>query len=119
MLDPYWYTGGETRETAENWSWSLGREQYDWLRRTLEASKSPFKFVFIHHLVGGKDAQSRGGIEVAPFFEWGGKDIDGKNTFAQKRPGATHSHEIYCLVLDHSILDCLRAFTFGNSAFQT
>lgn len=27
--------------------------------------------VFIHHLVGGFDGTMRGGIEAAPYYEWG------------------------------------------------
>ncbi len=29
----------------------------------------------------------RGGIEAAPYFEWGGKNLDGTDVFSQKRPG--------------------------------
>ena len=54
---------------------------------TLAASTAKYKFVFVHNLVGGLDGQMRGGIEAAPFFEWGGKNPDGTNGFAQKRPG--------------------------------
>ncbi|MCX6866264.1 MAG: metallophosphoesterase, partial [Verrucomicrobia bacterium] len=61
--------------------------QYQWLQRTLEGSTKKFRFVFIHHLVGGADEQSRGGSEAAPFYEWGGKDSDGGAGFQQNRPG--------------------------------
>ncbi len=33
--------------------WTLGREQLAWLERTLKASSAPFKFLGIHHTVGG------------------------------------------------------------------
>jgi hypothetical protein len=71
-----------------SWTSTLGREQYDWLDRTLAGSKARHKFVFIHHLVGGMGgAESRGGAESVPFFEWGGKNADGTDGFAEHRPG--------------------------------
>jgi len=74
--------------TDQSWTRTLGRAQYDWLARTLAASKAKYKFVFIHHLVGGLGGQeSRGGVESAPFFEWGGKNADGTPGFAAHRPG--------------------------------
>lgn len=86
VLDPFWFTP-RGRRNDDNWFRTLGREQYDWLKRTLETSPAQFKFVFIHHLVGGADRQGRGGVEVAPFYEWGGKNADGSDGFGQHRPG--------------------------------
>ena len=87
-LDQFWFSpkprGGGN---GDNWFRTLGAEQYEWLRRTLETSKARFKFVFTHHLVGGGTREGRGGAEAAQFFEWGGRDLDGRNTFAQQRPG--------------------------------
>ncbi|MBS0197112.1 MAG: fibronectin type III domain-containing protein [Planctomycetes bacterium] len=77
----------ETMLTDQSWTLTLGREQYDWLDSTLAASKAPFKFAFIHHLVGGRGKSSRGGVESAPYFEWGGKNADGSDGFADHRPG--------------------------------
>jgi hypothetical protein len=37
--------------------------------------------------VGGLDGQMRGGIEAAPYYEWGGANGDGTPGFAQHRPG--------------------------------
>ena len=86
VLDPFWFTQrGHGR--GDNWKRSLGIEQYQWLKRTLEASRAKFKFVFIHHLVGGANDQCRGGAEAAPLYEWGGKNPDGTDGFAQNRPG--------------------------------
>jgi len=34
--------------------WTLGEEQLSWLESTLEASSAKWKFLFIHHAVGGK-----------------------------------------------------------------
>ena len=71
-----------------SWSSTLGREQYDWLDRTLAGSRAAHKFVFIHHLVGGMGgAESRGGVESVPYFEWGGRNADGSDGFAEHRPG--------------------------------
>ena len=85
VLDPYWYTN--TKPDAKNgWRWTLGKTQYDWLKATLEKSKSKFKFVFAHQIIGG-DPDGRGGTEFADFYEWGGKNLDGTPGFAANRPG--------------------------------
>ena len=86
VLDPFWYTQKQ-RGGRDNWKRTLGSEQYQWLARTLGNSRAKFKFVFIHHLVGGADDQCRGGVEAAAFYEWGGKNPDGSDGFAQNRPG--------------------------------
>lgn len=85
VLDPFWFTR-QQRGKNDNWSRSLGDTQYLWLKHTLETSHAKFKFVFIHHLVGGADEQCRGGAEAAPFYEWGGKNADGSDGFKQNRP---------------------------------
>ncbi|HZU87214.1 MAG TPA: metallophosphoesterase [Anaerolineaceae bacterium] len=88
VLDPFWYTSQKPQpdDPNNNWNWTLGKEQYDWLKSTLENSTAKFKFVFIHHLVGG-DKDARGGIEFAGFYEWGGKNADGTDGFNEQRPG--------------------------------
>ena len=91
-LDPYWYTlkfpqedstypfGGEENPSAETrgtrWDWTLGIDQYLWLKDTLAASSASYKFVFIHHVTGGILPYGRGGSEIAGYFEWGGKSWD-------------------------------------------
>lgn len=86
VLDPFWNT---LNQGTDGWALTLGSRQYQWLQQTLAASTSPFKFVFIHNLVGGLTLLGnwRGGVEAAPFFEWGGKNLDGTEGFSQKRPG--------------------------------
>ena len=84
VLDPYSYE--TTKPGNDGWGWSLGKEQYDWLKKTLESSSAKYKFVFTHQLVGG-DNQGRGGIEMAQYYEWGGKNLDGSDGFATKRAG--------------------------------
>jgi uncharacterized protein (TIGR03437 family) len=88
VLDPYWYTPVKP-EASGDWSLTLGRQQYEWLKKTLEASSATFKFVFAHNLVGGKDmdGKMRGGIEVAKYLEWGGYNLDDTWGFDQARPG--------------------------------
>jgi hypothetical protein len=86
VLDPYRYSlrqGG----SADNWSATLGREQYEWFKNTLAASQADFKFVFVHQLVGGLDKEGRGGAAAARYFEWGGYNQDGTWGFDEHRPG--------------------------------
>ena len=85
VLDPFWNTA--TKPGADAWNFTLGARQYQWLIDTLSKSTATFKFVFLHNLVGGLDGAMRGGIEAAPFYEWGGKNSDSSAGFAQKRPG--------------------------------
>ena len=85
VLDPFWVT--KRTGQSDGWAWTLGRAQYDWLTRTLAESTSRYKFVFLHHLIGGRDNSQRGGIEAAKYFEWGGHNLTDVNEFAVKRPG--------------------------------
>jgi len=84
VLDPFTYTVENPK--IDGWQWTLGRTQYDWLKKTLEESTATHKFVYIHHLLVG-DAQSRGGVEIAMYNEWGGLNKDGTEGFSAKRPG--------------------------------
>lgn len=87
-LDPFWYSPRAGRNNPEgNWIRTLGKDQYDWLAKTLAGSKAKYKFVFLHHLVGGLDENARGGSEAAILYEWGGKGKDNKDHFKEKRPG--------------------------------
>jgi predicted phosphodiesterase len=81
VLSPYWYsyTRGGVRDP---WAFTLGDAQYAWLKKTLESSKAPFKFIFIHQLTGSIDSASRGGVEAAKLHEWG----DTSAAFKQHRP---------------------------------
>jgi len=75
--------GGKNKGGRDGWAVTLGDEQYRWLSKTLSESKARWKFVFCHHVLG----TGRGGVERAPFFEWGGQDRNGANRFTEKRPG--------------------------------
>lgn len=87
VLDPFWYTGVGLRGPGEPWDRTLGEVQYRWLESTLKSSRAKYKFVFIHHLVGGADRNARGGAEASRLFEWGGSDLDGRFSFDTRRPG--------------------------------
>jgi predicted phosphodiesterase len=83
-LDPFW---ASQQRGGDNWSMTLGEAQYRWLGRTLAGSKAAFRFVFIHHLVGGLERDVRGGVKAAAYMEWGGKNADGTDGFKTHRPG--------------------------------
>jgi hypothetical protein len=100
VLDPFWYTttkphsDGGVPGSGDNWDWTLGQEQYDWLCQTLEESSATFKFVFSHQVTGGVNTYGRGGVEAASHalgrcgsFEWGGEDLEGSYVFDIMRPG--------------------------------
>ena len=87
VLDPFWYTKPKP-DSLTSWNWTLGKVQYDWLKRTLENSTASYKFVFSHQIVGGGvQGQGRGGVEFADLYEWGGNNLDGTPGFATNRPG--------------------------------
>ena len=75
------------REDRDGWAWTPGEAQYEWLQRSLQGSKAPYKFVFIHHLVGGSGRDARGGTEAAKYFEWGGRSPGSGADFKTMRPG--------------------------------
>jgi hypothetical protein len=98
MLDPFWNTMTNPNSANDAWHWSLGKPQYDWLKTTLQSSSARYKFVFMHHIVGGSTQAiinnvptpqfaARGGTEVSDRYEWGGKNADGSAGFATQRPG--------------------------------
>ena len=56
MANPYGTAAGEgadDADTADQWIWTLGKDQYDWFKETLENSDAKYKFVFSHHVTGG------------------------------------------------------------------
>lgn len=82
VIDPYWSTITDPKKSRDNWDWTLGETQYQWFRQTLKTSNAKYKFVFTHHLLG----ENRGGIEAAPYFEWGGMNRNGSWGFDTYRP---------------------------------
>jgi len=87
VLDPFTLSREKPRADDDGWVRTLGRTQYDWLRTTLSGSHARYKFIFIHHLVGGLDKDSRGGIEASVFYEWGGDNFDHTPGFHAHRTG--------------------------------
>jgi hypothetical protein len=99
VIDPFWYTmkkpyastlGGEKQESiiGDRWDWTLGDQQYQWLKQVLESSPATFKFVFAHQATGGLDDYIRGGALGAKYCEWGGYDANGVTwAFESHRPG--------------------------------
>ncbi len=87
VLDPYWFTPPQRGATTDQWNATLGEEQYQWLKSTLENSNAKWKFIFIHQLIGGVDKNARGGIEIADLYEWGGNNTDGSYGFDTQRIG--------------------------------
>ncbi|HPE58439.1 MAG TPA: metallophosphoesterase, partial [Bacteroidales bacterium] len=107
ILDPFQYTltkpygtitgSGEDNDettTGDQWDWTLGAQQYEWFRNTLENSSAKYKFVFSHHVVGGILTVSgaagtpgyvRGGAEAASYFETGGQNANGTWGFTTER----------------------------------
>ena len=87
VLDPFWYSVRAGGRVGDNWFRTLGEAQYRWLVRSLERSPARYRFVFLHHLVGGESREGRGGTEASRFYEWGGLDANETNVFAARRPG--------------------------------
>lgn len=99
VIDPFWSSRQQPGRDA--WNLTLGAAQHAWLERTLAASTATFKLVFVHNLVGGLDGQMRGGAEAAPYYEWGGRNADGTDGFAARRPG--WSAPIHALLVAHRV----------------
>lgn len=98
VLDIFTYTTSNPKD--DGWQWTLGKTQYEWLKSTLESSNAQHKFVYVHHLLYG-NAQSRGGVEMAKYNEWGGKNRDGTEGFAANRPG--WAKPVHQLLIDNGV----------------
>jgi hypothetical protein len=129
VLDPFQYTmdlpyfptageGSDDSVTGDQWSWTLGKQQYDWFKNTLENSNAKFKFVFSHHVTGGQlsvgggaggPGYVRGGANAAPYFEWGGRNADGTWGFETERSGWGNV-SIHQLMIDNGV----NAFFHGH-----
>jgi hypothetical protein len=131
VLDPFQYTmvkpygtimgSGEADDetvSGDQWNWTLGQEQFDWFKETLESSNARYKFVYSHHVVGGQLEVSgaagtpeyvRGGGMAAPYFEWGGNNANGTWGFSTQRTG-WGDDPIHQLMLDNNV----NAFFHGH-----
>jgi hypothetical protein len=106
MINPYGTAGGEDPDETvisyDRWTWTLGQQQYDWFKQTLENSTAKYKFVFNHHMLGGGEDYVRGGAKYANLFEWGGYNLDGTTWgFTTKRPG--WEAPIHQLMIDNHV----------------
>jgi hypothetical protein len=81
VLDGFRYYTANAK--PRDWEWTIGKPQYDWFKKTLEQSHAKYKFVFAHHVLG----ETRGAVNLAKQFEWGGNNSKGMNEFATYRPG--------------------------------
>ncbi len=108
VIDPFQYTmnrpysgspgeGSDDAVTGDQWSWTLGAQQFNWFKQTIQNSHAKYKFVFSHQMLGGipnlnisgvGPGYVRGGAGAAPYFEWGGKNADGTDGFASHRNAA-------------------------------
>ena len=72
VLDPFQYTmakpygaiageGSDDPQSGDQRNWTLGRQQYDWFKQTLEGSGAKFKFGFSDHVTGGQLSVSGAG----------------------------------------------------------
>ncbi len=114
VIDPYWYStvkpfvgntgGGESSDvgSGNRWDWTLGADQYQWLKQTLENSNATYKFMFAHQVAGGSDDYGRGGANAVPYVEWGGYNDDGTTwAFDSRRPG--WPEPIHQLLVDNHV----------------
>ena len=104
VIDPFQYTmelpynplageGSDDPVTGDQWTWTLGKLQFNWLKDVLQNSDAKYKFVFSHQMVGGVPDNTvsgtagyvRGGAEAAGYFEWGGLNFNGTPGFATER----------------------------------
>ncbi len=96
VLDAYRY--GTTSAKPRGWDWTLGEAQYQWFRRTLEASDAKYKFVFAHHMLG----ETRGAATSVPLYEWGGYEGNKRVWgFSTNRPG--WAKPIHQLMVDNGV----------------
>jgi hypothetical protein len=114
VIDPFQYTmanpygamageGSDDPASGDRWNWTLGQQQFDWFKQTIEDSNARFKFVFSHHMVGGTQNYVRGGAVPAHMFEWGGYNDDGTTWgFSSKRP-AWGNDPIHQLMIDNHV----------------
>ncbi|NLF52436.1 MAG: hypothetical protein GX577_15015, partial [Leptolinea sp.] len=121
FIDPFWNTtskpyagntgGGEPETgTGDRWDWTLGQDQYDWLKQTLENSHASYKFIFAHHMVGGSDDYVRGGANPAHLVEWGGYNEAGTTYEWESRRSGWGSETIHDILVANQV----SAFIHGH-----
>ena len=118
VLDPFHYSlvwpddygegyGGEGQDgevSGDRWDWSLGIDQYLWLKNTLETSTAKYKFIFSHHVTGGATVYGRGGQSAVELFEWGGENDDGSWGWDTHRPASEGwTVPVHQLMVDNNV----------------
>jgi hypothetical protein len=110
MANPYGSFAGEGSDdpaSGDRWNWTLGHDQYYWLKETLEGSTAKYKFMFAHHMLGGTQDYVRGGAVPAHMFEWGGYESNGTTWgFTDKRtnvPAYGFADPIRQLMIDNGV----------------
>lgn len=64
VIDPFQYTmnlpynptageGTDDVMTGDQWSWTLGKKQFNWFKQVIQSSQAKYKFVFSHQMTGG------------------------------------------------------------------
>ena len=102
MTKPFPGTGGGEQDdevVGDRWDWTLGEDQYRWLKETLESSSAKWKFIFSHQVVGGISDYGRGGAVATSAYEWGA----GANAFSAHRPNWSYNTSIHQLMLDNDV----------------
>ncbi len=99
ILNPYTATTEKSKD--DNWGFTLGEQQYEWLEETLKNSDKEHRFIFVHHLVGGIGEANRGGSEAAHYYEWGGLNPEGSDGFQENR--VEFSKPIHSLLVDYDV----------------
>ncbi len=115
MSNPYGSAAGEGSDdpaSGDQWNWTLGTQQFNWLKQTLQNSDAKYKFIFSHNMLGGiprniagvNAGYVRGGAEAAAYFEWGGNNADGSAGFATHRTAADFGTEpVHQLMVDYGV----------------
>jgi uncharacterized repeat protein (TIGR02543 family) len=114
VFDPFQYTmqnpygasageGGDDPATGDRWNWTMGQQQYNWFKQTLENSSARYKFIFAHHMLGGTQNYVRGGAVPAHMFEWGGYNADGTTWgYTTQRPD-WGDNPVHQLMIDNGV----------------
>jgi hypothetical protein len=115
VIDPYWFTtikpftgntgGGESSDTGsgDRWDWTLGLQQFNWLKQTLQNSTAKYKFIFAHHMVGGSDDYVRGGAVPAHLVEWGGYNENGTTWGFNTRRSGWGDDPIHQIMVENGV----------------
>ena len=121
VIDPFWYTefkpfagntgGGEPGTSdGDRWHWTLGQQQYNWLKQTLQNSGAAYKFIFAHHMVGGSQDYVREGANATQYCEWGGYNEAGTTYEWDTKRAGWGSDPVHDILVDNGV----NAFFHGH-----